>query len=99
MALQWDRAVDMLSEAFGHPQLQGHYHLWWVLARGGRGKPCPILARRDDDGVRAWAGNPDAIPADAHPLEHAIELLDLIQGARRLADSGAGRDASRLQPA
>jgi hypothetical protein len=83
MGLRWEQAVAMLSEGFGHSEAHGGYHVWWVKGQGP-GEPCPILACQVGDGVRAWAGR--MTPQSTPVLRTSVELLDVVQGARRLAD-------------
>ena len=88
MALRWEQAVAMLSEGFGDSEDRDGYRVWWVRGDAARAEPCPILACRVGDGVRVWAGRltPAATPREPAVLQTSVELLDLVQGARRLAD-------------
>jgi hypothetical protein len=85
MGLQWEHAVDLLSEAFGRSEDHSGYLLWWVRDRSRRGTPCAIIAFKDKLGVHAYAG---AEPSgfDTSALDDEVELLDVIQRARRLAE-------------
>jgi hypothetical protein len=85
MELQWECAVDLLSEAFGRSEGHDDRQLWWVRDRAGRGTPCAIVVCRDKQGVRAWAGS-ESGPGQARQVRDVVELLDIVQSARRLAE-------------